>query len=519
MKKIKKIMAMLLAMVMVLGMTVTAMAAPNSAQITVNNLDKNAKVAFTQVIAPDTQKETGWKFVNDALSAYKTDSAFGEQEEQSILKQLINYQATIETPNLQPESYPYAGAGIATATQIAEALKEFNKNITASSEKTTFTAESAGVYAIKVSTTSENIVYSDMAAYVKFCNYDPTTGVPGNLQNVEVNAKKTEFSVTKNHKETNNVVAIGDKVEYTIKTTIPYFEDHKTNIKYEITDTITGAEYERVAGVTLEQVKITSVKLGGADVTEGGIDVGKESPLKVTGEIIKQHEGGESFTLVLSDVAAAKKEDGSRKYANQELEIKYNAIVKAERVNNNVQINNGSDNHPTGEDDVYTGTVTMTKTGENQTPLEKAGFAVYRTKDNVKEYAVVEKDEETSNRYVVTGWEKVDEFTNENRSKFMVTTDEKGQVVVGGLDKDDNYWFKEIQAPEGYSINETDSQVKWDEVTDVTKVTGQASMTDTKLSSLPSTGGIGTTIFTIGGCAIMVAAAGLFFASRRKANK
>lgn len=39
---------------------------------------------------------------------------------------------------------------------------------------------------------------------------------------------------------------------------------------------------------------------------------------------------------------------------------------------------------------------------------------------------------------------------------------------------------------------------------------------NTKLSTLPSTGGIGTTIFTIGGCAIMIAAAGLFFARRRK---
>lgn len=42
---------------------------------------------------------------------------------------------------------------------------------------------------------------------------------------------------------------------------------------------------------------------------------------------------------------------------------------------------------------------------------------------------------------------------------------------------------------------------------------------NTKLSSLPSTGGIGTTIFTIGGCLIMIIAAGLFFASRRKSAK
>lgn len=44
-------------------------------------------------------------------------------------------------------------------------------------------------------------------------------------------------------------------------------------------------------------------------------------------------------------------------------------------------------------------------------------------------------------------------------------------------------------------------------------------MADTKLNALPGTGGIGTTIFTIGGCLIMIIAAALFFASRRKENK
>ena len=42
---------------------------------------------------------------------------------------------------------------------------------------------------------------------------------------------------------------------------------------------------------------------------------------------------------------------------------------------------------------------------------------------------------------------------------------------------------------------------------------------NTKITELPATGGIGTTIFTIVGCGIMIAAAGLFFASRRKENR
>lgn len=46
-----------------------------------------------------------------------------------------------------------------------------------------------------------------------------------------------------------------------------------------------------------------------------------------------------------------------------------------------------------------------------------------------------------------------------------------------------------------------------------------SSIPNTRLASLPSTGGIGTTIFTVGGCAIMIIAAGLYFASRRKASR
>ena len=50
------------------------------------------------------------------------------------------------------------------------------------------------------------------------------------------------------------------------------------------------------------------------------------------------------------------------------------------------------------------------------------------------------------------------------------------------------------------------------------ELTGTSSMADTTLTALPSTGGMGTTLFTIAGCVIMISAAGLFFATRKKAN-
>ena len=137
------------------------------------------------------------------------------------------------------------------------------------------------------------------------------------------------------------------------------------------------------------------------------------------------------------------------------------------------------------------------------------------------------------------------------------TTTDDGEIKFKGLDGDKVYYLKETEAPSGYSINDTIYKVtfefnkpdnyegadttytvhvsnnKNDETASYTVTYGEShtdeygkiavgSATDipnTKLSSLPSTGGIGTTIFTIGGCLIMIVAAGLFFATRKKSAK
>lgn len=104
------------------------------------------------------------------------------------------------------------------------------------------------------------------------------------------------------------------------------------------------------------------------------------------------------------------------------------------------------------------------------------------------------------------------------------TDTDDGLVIFKGLDAQKTYYVKEVTAPKGYSVNPnyyllsgaklvsgdgTNDTYVFNNFDDVT-------VTDDNLAALPSTGGIGTTIFTIGGCVIMIAAAGLYFASRRK---
>jgi len=104
-----------------------------------------------------------------------------------------------------------------------------------------------------------------------------------------------------------------------------------------------------------------------------------------------------------------------------------------------------------------------------------------------------------------------------------VVTDANGKVKVQGLDVG-IYKFKEVTAPQGYSVNTTDVSATLEVAEDDNGIasdvlTQTTSMNDTKLGSLPSTGGMGTYLFTIIGVVVMAGAAGAFFMSRRRGSE
>lgn len=506
MKKFKKALAVILTMAMVMGLGMTAFAA-EKATITINNAG-DGKFSHVQVIEADQTTDTGWDFVDGYAQYFTASDAFGTDDTQEIIKGLIYAENPQATEGKEIDDF---------VNKYAAALQNVWDNMSVGTEDATIEVTEAGLYVIKGSETNYN--YNPMAIFIGM-NYE--SGKPsGVVDSATVEAKKAPTHIEKEVDDT--IVETNQEVTYTVKSTVPYFPDQDTNRWYVIKDTITGAEYKLNGDNTTMTV---NVKVGNV----ANPDLNKD--FTVT-------PGEGTFTLDLTDSECESFLDLAKNtYANKTITITYKAIVTGLVIDNDVIIGEGThgddDKYGSDHEDVISGTVTLVKTddnanAENRIPLAGAEFVVQKTTndngtpddktDDTVVYAIF-----NSNNYL-TGWtEKLEDATK-------LTTNAEGKITVNGLAPDTDYEFKETKAPEGYSINETNATVTWDPVftnkTDEEKeeqisdeaasaITGDASMVDTKLASLPGTGGIGTTIFTIGGCGIMIVAAGLYFASRRR---
>ena len=493
MKKIKKILAAVMTLAMVLGMSMTTLAA-DPVNVTVTNLDEDAIVTYAQIITPDQEEPTGWTFTAEG-AAFKNSISSATGDEQDVIWGLLLYAGSIEETDVPESANPVE----ITAAELEDAFGAVSTTNTASLTGTTatFPVSTAGVYAIHA-TTSGKYSYSPMGAYVSF-EYNKDGSVSGLDDNVTVNAKKAETQVDKSSDEQDSVVAVDKEVTYTIRTTVPYIPESVKSVNYTITDTIRGAVYAATEGILNVDVQVGT----------GAVD--HRTVTVMDAEPVGTHDNNQTFTIDLSDIATV------RDNANKSLTLTYKAIVKELTVNNSAKPNDGVHDYTEDTDQLYTGTVTMTKKGENSETLSGAGFKVYYEDGATTYWALTEQKRvegsPVAGEYYVTGWTTVEEDADE------IFTTTGGTVKLAGLDDTVTYFFKETTAPEGYSINTKDEAAKWNVSTPADAKTGTVEMTDTQLDSLPETGGIGTTIFTIGGCIIMIAAAGLFFASRRKSSK
>lgn len=479
MSKIKKVLAVFLTLAMVLGMGLTTFAAGTSSTIKVGNAE-GATIKYVQIVAPDTTSTIGWKFTNDTYAdAFKT--AYEVTTTDAALEALI-----ADTNKEEPNANAEAGS-VHSSTKLGAALTALSKYATNDGAEE-FTVNSAGLYLITAS--KENFSYIPMLAYVN-------DNGSGDLADANVTAKGSTIIIGKSIEEDGYSVSEGDKVKYTANVQYPYFSADATDKSFTIVDTLTNATFE-------EDDYNLAITIGGTELKTD----------YYTATINPDN------TLTINFI------NYNSNYANMKLEISYTATVgdvSAEgALQNKIQTTIGGT--PT-QAIVISDTVKfqVTKTDDKENVLSGAVFTLYvkAEKDTV---GAVELKVGNDTFYGVVVDEK--------------TTDDKGLGVFDGLDAQKVYYVKETVAPDGYSLNDTVYELKGADLDSSTSVQAKdehgvlttttthvyndfdpQSVVDTKLSSLPSTGGIGTTIFTIGGCLIMIIAAALFFASRRKNNK
>lgn len=480
MKKMKKILAVILSLAMVLGMSITAFAAKTGATLEVKGLATYAaqNVKIYEIYRLDAN-DNGWE------AAAWTDGT-------GVTPETLNQADMIKKlKNAAQDPAKKATFTEKNSTEISTG--KFTSNVT-------FDNLQAGAYLVIVTDPTNKTEYSTMVA--KTYKYENNNLIAP--LDASVVAKADKYHTGKEADKTN--AEVGDLVTYTVRTTVPYQEVKPNNEKlvneFTVSDKLTGATFYLKGEAVKGTAAVNKITVNGATV-EG------------FAKLDESLHGQNSFDLNLMGLV---KDDNT--YAGQEVVITYTALVdKANTVENKAK----STQDPNGTTTkTYSGNATITKLELNTTNVLKgAEFVVYRMNGDVKEYAVIDE-----NGWITGQW--IAETTeNEVPAELgtTLTTADDGTVTVKGL-KAGDYYFKEVVAPDGYSINNNDIAFTMEEKQTNGVVTSVAAanpelikMYDSKLSELPSTGGMGTTLFTIAGCAIMVAAAGFFFASRKRVNK
>ena len=211
--------------------------------------------------------------------------------------------------------------------------------------------------------------------------------------------------------------------------------------------------------------------------------------------------------------------------ANDQIVISYTATLNEKAViagdgnPNTSKVSYGDSSNtkftPDSQTKTYTWDVDVfkyTMNGETETALADAKFTLSKNSDGSNPIALVS---EGNNVYRVAK-------TGETGTVTEITTDATGKFTIKGLDAD-TYYLTETAAPAGYNklagpvtivIGENgvvNGTTEAPQGVDEVKILNQSG------TELPSTGGIGTTIFYVIGGVLVIGAAAMLIAKRKKA--
>ena len=194
--------------------------------------------------------------------------------------------------------------------------------------------------------------------------------------------------------------------------------------------------------------------------------------------------------------------------------VNENAVVHPSGNPNGTKLEYGDENNtkvtPPDETKTYTFKVDVVKTDDKNKVLDGVQFKLYDAKTGGNEIALVK---------VSNGVYRLAK-DGENGVEYITTVN--GQLEIKGFDANTNYYLEETKAPDGYhklaerveiAVKEANLEAS---VSNDTWQSGGVHVVNTPGKELPSTGGMGTALFYIGGGVLVVGAAALFVLKKRK---
>lgn len=348
---------------------------------------------------------------------------------------------------------------------------------------------------------------------------------------------------------------IGDSVPFKLYGTMPQDIANYEHYYYNFTDTL-GTQFDMPTSLTIKvgNAEITATK-GDTGWTTSD-DTGKNCRVSVNGQVIsisfediKAYSGVTASTVVTVEYRAKLNNTAEIGLPGQEnkVDLTYsnnpNISYKPDITNDLEETPDDSTPGTPGAPGTNTGTTPEDKVivftyeadftkvdGVTQAPL---GNVEFKLKNANGEFVTVDADGK------VTGW------ATESTDGSKLISDSKGQFKVIGLD-DGTYTLVETKPLDGYNPIEDTTVVisggtvnnqEWngeassaltsfkytvgnsgEKTGTVDEGIAQGTIENKKGSTLPSTGGIGTTLFYVGGGA-MVAVAGVFLITKKRMGK
>lgn len=508
MKRTKKILSILLTLVMALAMSIPAFADDDPAgggdtttpvvatqegdisggSITINSAVEGQTYSAYQILYLESYNPTAKAY------SYKANSAW-----EVWLKTQTTY-VSIDAQGYVTWVKDADAVAFAKAAQVEAAKMTTNltKTVEKNESSVTFSDLKLGYYL--VDTSLGTLCFLDTTKPT--ATIEEKNSVPTIDKKVGEDSKKD----TDDYWCDQNTAQIGDTVEF--KTTV---HAKKGAQNYVVHDQMSE-------GLTLNQNSI-KVKVGETTLT-------KDTDYTVAFNV--QHKNGETVESKCDFEITFKQTYLDTIIADTNIVIEYTAILNDKAAiytdanTNKTKLDYGSnaDGTPSGETtwdetETYTFKFDIVKTDSAQKLLTGAKFELYDAETGGNKIALV-KESDGVYRVATTAEKDAENFTS--------AVIEAGKVTVKGLDANTTYWLEETEAPAGYNklAGRVKVEIKEENLTatmtgdnDDTWLSGGAHIVNNTGTELPSTGGIGTTVFYAAGVILALGAAVVLVARRR----